>query len=59
MTIEEANEYIARKEFKEGSMLPKVEACIEYVKGSKNVAVITSLDKALKALQGKTGTWIV
>lgn len=59
MTIEEAKEYIAEKQFKEGSMLPKVEACIEYVKGSKNVAIITSLDKALKALQGKTGTWIV
>ena len=38
------------KEFKEGSMKPKVEACVEFVKNTKKVAIITSLEKALPAL---------
>ena len=31
MTVAEAREYIAQGQFAPGSMLPKVEACIEYV----------------------------
>ena len=47
-------------EFKEGSMLPKIEACIDFVKGNRNgQAIITSLKKASIALTGKTGTIIV
>ena len=52
-------EQLQNKEFKEGSMKPKVEACVEFVKNTKKVAIITSLEKALPALKGKTGTWIV
>ena len=33
MTVAEAREYIAQGQFAPGSMLPKVEACIEYVRG--------------------------
>ena len=32
MTIAEAEEFIAQGQFAPGSMLPKVEACIEYVR---------------------------
>ena len=42
-----------------GSMLPKVEAAMRFVRtnpGKK--AIITSLDKAIDALDGKTGTVI-
>ena len=59
MTVSEALSYMENKEFKEGSMKPKVEACVEFVKNTKKVAIITSLEKALPALNGKTGTWIV
>ena len=59
MSIDEAKKYIAEGHFAKGSMLPKVEACIEYVENSQNgSALITSLEKAKEALQGKTGTLI-
>ncbi len=59
MSIDEAKKYIAEGHFAKGSMLPKVEACIEYVENSENgSALITSLEKAKEALQGKTGTLI-
>ncbi|MDK2465212.1 MAG: carbamate kinase, partial [Candidatus Korarchaeota archaeon] len=43
-----------------GSMGPKVKACIRFIEeaGGK-AAIITHLEKALDALEGKTGTWIV
>lgn len=58
MTVEEAKEYIKDKEFSEGSMLPKVQACIEFASKSKGYAMITSLKKAKLALEGKAGTII-
>lgn len=58
MTVKEAKEYIKEKEFAEGSMLPKVEACIDFASKSKGYALITSLKKAKLALEGKTGTII-
>ena len=59
LTMEELNTYIENKEFAEGSMLPKIEACkyfVEHSKGKK--AIITSLAKAKFAIEGKTGTVI-
>lgn len=59
MTIDQAKQYIKEEQFAKGSMLPKVEACIEYVENSENgVALITSLEKAAEALKGQTGTII-
>lgn len=59
MTIEEAEKYIEAKEFAEGSMKPKVEAAIGFAKAGKDKeALITSLEKALEGLEGKTGTVI-
>lgn len=59
MTIDQANQYINEEQFAKGSMLPKVEACIEYVENSENgIALITSLEKAAEALKGQTGTII-
>ena len=58
-TIEEAEKYISNGEFAKGSMLPKIEACIEFVKDDdKKLAIITSLDKAGDALNRKCGTVI-
>ena len=58
MTIKEAREYIKDKEFSEGSMLPKVEACIDFASKSEGYAIITSLKKARSAIDGKCGTII-
>ncbi len=57
LTVAEADKYIAEGHFAPGSMLPKVEAAKKFVTafpGKK--AIITSLDKAVEALEGKTGT---
>ena len=55
-----ARHYMKTGEFKEGSMLPKIEACLDFVEHNRRnaQAVITSLDKAKQALEGKTGTVI-
>ena len=59
MTVEEARKHIDDKQFAPGSMLPKVEACIDFVTNNEEgTAIITSLEKALDALHGETGTYI-
>ena len=59
LTPKMARQYMQTGEFKEGSMLPKVEACLSFVEKRRNgQALITSLDKAKAALEGKTGTII-
>ena len=59
LTPKMARQYMKTGEFKEGSMLPKIEACLSFVEHRRGgQALITSLDKASQALQGKTGTII-
>lgn len=59
MSIKEANEYIKQNQFAPGSMLPKVEACIDFASHTKKgYALITSLKKAADALDGISGTII-
>ncbi len=59
MTVKEAERYIAEGHFAPGSMLPKVQAAVKFVKsGEGKTAIITSLFKAVGALEGKTGTHI-
>ncbi len=59
LTLIEAAKYIEEGQFPAGSMLPKVEAGMKFVRmfPSKK-AIITSLDKAVEALNGETGTVI-
>ena len=60
MTVAEARQYISEGHFAPGSMLPKVESCISFVEHTQGGrALITSLEKAREALQGKTGTMLV
>ena len=59
MTLAEAKRYFSDGHFLAGSMGPKVKACIRFLEWSGKRAVITSLDKAIDALDGKTGTEIV
>lgn len=59
INIEEAEKYINDGEFAKGSMLPKVESCIDFVKYNENGhGIITSLECAKEALLDKTGTII-
>jgi carbamate kinase len=59
MSISDAERYIAEGHFAPGSMLPKVEAALSFVKsGAGRKAMITMLSKARDGLSGKTGTTI-
>ena len=59
MTLAEAEKYVEEGQFAPGSMLPKVKACMKFVQANpEKKAVITSLAKAIDALEGKTGTVI-
>ena len=59
MNLKDASKYINEGHFAKGSMLPKIEACIDFVNSSTNgKALITSLEKAKDAIEGKTGTLI-
>lgn len=60
MTVAEAEDYIHQGQFAPGSMLPKVQAAVEFVKsGPDRRALITLLEKAREGVSGKTGTLIV
>ena len=51
--------YAAAGEFGEGSMRPKIEALLTYVKGRPGGrGVITNPENIARALRGDTGTWI-
>ena len=59
MTYAEAEKHCADGQFAPGSMLPKVQAAMKFVKANPDKkAIITSLDRAIDALEGKTGTVI-
>ncbi len=60
LTIEQAEKYIDEGHFAKGSMLPKIQAALEFVKsGSGKTAIITLLEKAKAGIEGKTGTRII
>lgn len=59
MTVAEAKKYLAEGHFLAGSMGPKIKACIRFLEWGGKEAIVTSLDKAVDALEGRTGTRIV
>ena len=59
MTVAEARRYIAEGHFKPGSMLPKIEACLQFVQNGGREAVITCPETLSAALDGRTGTRVV
>ena len=59
MSLEMATQYVNEGQFAAGSMLPKVQAAMKFVRANPDKkAIITSLDKAIAALKGETGTLI-
>jgi carbamate kinase len=59
ITTKELEQLIKDGHFKEGSMLPKIEACLEFTKKTKNPSLIASLEQAKEAINNKAGTKIV
>ena len=58
MTLHEAQEYLAEGQFPIGSMGPKIEAAIEFLKFGGNKVIITSIHRMPDAIAGLTGTTI-
>lgn len=59
LTPESAQAYIKAGEFAPGSMLPKVQAALQFAQsGEGRTSLITLLDKAADGIAGKTGTVI-
>ena len=59
LTASRAQELLEAGEFGSGSMGPKVEAAISFVRGGGKRAIITRLDLGLAAVRGEAGTVIV
>jgi carbamate kinase len=55
----QAERYLDEGHFPEGSMGPKVQAAVRFVTKGGEVAIISSIDRIVDALNGKTGTVIV
>ena len=59
VTTAELNKYLEEGHFAKGSMYPKVQACLNFVKsGNTKTAIIASLDNAKEAFKEKAGTII-
>jgi carbamate kinase len=59
ITIEETERYMADGHFPPGSMGPKIQAAVNFLKGGGESVFITAIDKVCEAIAGKTGTRIV
>lgn len=59
VSIEQMKKYVSEGHFPEGSMLPKVQAAIDFAESKEGrTAIITHLNTARDGLNGKTGTRI-
>jgi carbamate kinase len=56
MSVEEAMDHLREGQFPEGSMRPKIEAAIEFLKMGGERVIITSLDRVQAAIDGEAGT---
>lgn len=59
MTVAEAEKHLADGQFPAGSMGPKIESAIQFVKAAKKQVLITDVEVLREALDGKDGTVIV
>ncbi|MDD1656449.1 MAG: carbamate kinase [Methanomicrobiales archaeon] len=58
ITAGEAERYLQEGHFPEGSMGPKVKACVRFARAGGRAGIITSLEEAPRALRGLAGTCI-
>jgi len=60
LSVAQAQAYAAQGHFGAGSMGPKIEALVRFVKARpKGRGVITNVESIERALRGETGTWIL
>ena len=59
MTVQEAEAYSREGQFPAGNMGPKVEAALDFLRHGGREAIVTSPEKIVDAVKGKTGTHIV
>lgn len=59
LTADEAERHLREGQFPPGSMGPKIEAAVEFVRSRGRKALITDFPNLSRALHGETGTWIV
>jgi carbamate kinase len=59
MTVAEAEQYLAAGHFPPGSMGPKIESSLQFVKATGRDVLITDVEVLREALEGKDGTLIV
>lgn len=59
ISIAEAHQYIEEGHFAKGSMLPKVQAVVDFLEKGGPRALITNPENLGRALRGETGTWIL
>ena len=59
LRLEEAKRHLREGQFPAGSMGPKIEACIRFIEYGGGEAMITCLDCADDALEGRGGTRII
>ena len=57
-SLPEIKQYMTGGQFKPGSMLPKIEAIIEFLEDGGKKAIITSPENLLRAVKGEAGTTI-
>ncbi|HTY53351.1 MAG TPA: carbamate kinase [Methanomicrobiales archaeon] len=55
----EVRRWLAEGQFPGGSMGPKMEACARFVEEGGQVAIVTSLEKAVDAMEGRAGTRVL
>jgi carbamate kinase len=58
MNLDQCDHYMKAGEFAGGTMRPKIQAAMNFVRSGGKEVIITSLEKAIEALDGKTGTRI-
>ncbi|MFO7891855.1 MAG: carbamate kinase [bacterium] len=58
MSATEAEKYLEEGHFPPGSMGPKIEAAVQFLKNGGKEVLITSIDKLTQARKGQTGTRI-
>ncbi|MEJ5230300.1 MAG: carbamate kinase, partial [Pseudothermotoga sp.] len=58
LSVDQAQKYLKEGQFPAGSMGPKIESAIDFVKATGKECIITDMAKLMSALNGETGTRI-
>jgi len=59
LTIKDAERYLNEGQFEEGSMKPKIEAAVQFLKSGGEMVIVTSTDRIVEALERRAGTEIL